>query len=91
MLIPAVGLSMIVMHVETYFFPKSMFCFFSEMDESLWFVMFQAETKPDPVESYVTPWVGTQIAEVGNTSGDSRMKKTGGTTAGPRKKVGGAT
>ncbi|XP_076823129.1 uncharacterized protein LOC143469349 isoform X1 [Clavelina lepadiformis] len=35
----------------------------NQMDGSLWFVAFQTETEPDDVESYVTPWVGAQIAE----------------------------
>lgn len=37
---------------------------FSDMGESIWFMLFQNEMDPNEVDSYVTPWLGAEIAEV---------------------------
>jgi len=35
------------------------------MEDSFWFMAFQCEEELDEVESYITPWIGAKVTEVG--------------------------
>nr|XP_026691946.1 uncharacterized protein LOC778851 isoform X1 [Ciona intestinalis]XP_026691947.1 uncharacterized protein LOC778851 isoform X1 [Ciona intestinalis] len=45
----------------------------NQMDESLWFMVFQSEVDHEHLDSYVTPWIGAQIAEAPASVGPIRI------------------